>query len=447
MPTNEQGRIVKAVAVSGGYVYYGSSGDTIWTQAAMDGTSDPPLRLKGYVESDVNNQIIWFVDGSNYVYFDPLTNKIKAWVASAGVLPVDSSNRTARLIATWRGRTVLAGLLGDPQGWFMSAVGDPTDFDYSPPSITSTQAVAGVNAPQGKCADIITSLVPYSDDILLMGCDHSIFLFRGDPMAGGQLDIVTDAIGFAWGRPWATDPWGGLYFVSNRMGIYSMVPGQSLPQRISQPIEQYLQLLNIGDVRFRMVWNDRMQGLHVFCTYYTSAAQTTHFFWEKRTNAWWVDQFVDANKNPLVATVHDGNSADDRVPIIGCWDGYVRALKSESITDDGDQINSDVIIGPIATDNLDEMLVKDIQALMGLGGTAATYSIYVANAPEDAIPTTNPSAVPVVTGTWLPGRNLTNLIRRSGYVVYIRITGTSQWAMESIRVRVATQGKVRRRGR
>ena len=106
----------------------------------------------------MNIQKVWFADGTNWCYYDPTTNAVSTWTANFGALPgVIGSLNTPRLICTWRGRTVLSGLIDDPENWFMSAVGDPTDWDYagqiltpgSMASTTPTQAVAGENAPQG----------------------------------------------------------------------------------------------------------------------------------------------------------------------------------------------------------------------------------------------------------------------------------------------------------
>ncbi len=41
---------------------------------------------------------------------------------------------------------MLSGILYDPQNWFMSRVGDPTDFDYFPNDPDPARAVAGNNA-------------------------------------------------------------------------------------------------------------------------------------------------------------------------------------------------------------------------------------------------------------------------------------------------------------
>ncbi len=437
---SNSGRVVTLVAVSQGNVYYVVAGGTSWTLATNNTGNTPPLNLTGVLFSSENNQKLWYADGVNWVYYDALTNSLERWVATAGSLPVDSANNTPRLICTWRGRTVLSGLILDPQNWFMSAVSDPTDWDYSPLSVTPTQAVAGNNAPQGFVGDMITALVPYNDDVLIFGGDHTLYMLNGDPMAGGQLDLISDTIGMAWGIPWCKDPYGTLWFVSNKMGIYNIVPGQA-PVRVSQQIEQLVHDVDTGANSIRLIWDDPFQGVHVFITPLEAAAATTHLFYEARSNAWWQERFANNNHNPVACCIFDGNLPTDRRALIGSWDGYVRSFGETATDDDGTAIASSVVLGPLLTKDFDDVLFKDLQGLLSSSSGAVTYAVYTGATAEIALASTA-----VVTGTWSAGRNLTNMIRRSGHALWVKLTSTVPWALEGVRARIAGQGKVRRRG-
>ena len=57
---------------------------------------------------------------------------------------------------SWKDRTVDMPM--DPENWFMSSVSDPYDFDHDPARFM----------PQ-----IVTALVPYSDDVLVVLCENS----------------------------------------------------------------------------------------------------------------------------------------------------------------------------------------------------------------------------------------------------------------------------------
>lgn len=436
---SQSGRIVTLVAVSQGQVKVASPGDTSWTTPTNETGETPPLNYTGIMTSAVNNQKLFFADGINYIYYDPSDNKLKLWTPTAGQLPVDEDTNYARLICTWRGRTVLSGLLKEPQNWFMSRVSDPFDWDYAPESPGPDQAVAGNASPLGLIGDVVTALIPHSDDVLIVGGDHSIYAIRGDPMLGGQIDLVSDAIGIAFGEAWCKDPYGTIYFISNRCGVYSMIPG-SLPVRISQAIEPLLQELNMGRNIFRMIWNDREQGFHLFVTWADEPKATTHFFWEQRTGAWWTDVFANHYHNPLCCVTFDGNEPGDRAVLIGCWDGYVRQIDHDAEDDDGEPIESEVWIGPLTTKDFDEILLKDLQAILGETSGTVNYAVHVGSTAEAAL-----ESKAVAVGTWKPGRNLVSQVRRAGHAIYVKLRSQERWAMEAIRARIATAGSVRRR--
>lgn len=439
---NVAGRVVNIVAVSGGNVFVTQPGVPTWSSPTNNTGNTTPLLTTGVVRSAPNNQKLYFADGQNYCYFDPNTNQVNPWVATAGTLPRDKSNNAPRLICTWRGRTVLSGLLFDPQNWFMSAVSDPTNWDTNPFAPSPAQAIFGNNSPLGLIGDVVTTMIPWRDDVLIMGGDHTIWQFSGDPMNGGTIDLVSDSIGMAWGIPWAKGPDGTVYFVSNRTGIYALVPGQGFPQRISQSIEQLLVPINTGTSIIRLAWNDRFQGLDLFVSNGSASASATHYFWEQRSGAWWQVAFTNNDQNPLCLCVCDGNNPGDRTVLIGSWDGYVRAIDPTATNDDGYPIQSAVIIGPLLTPQFDDMLLKDIQAVLGAASGQVQYQVFVGSTAEIALSTPSVSS-----GTWTTaGRNLTNYIRRSGHAVWIQLSSSQPWALEGIRARIATQGKVRRRG-
>ena len=431
--TQSYGRTTTLIAVAGGVVKSSTLGGP-WT--AVSGTLSSTATV---IRSAANNQKIYFADGTNWKYYDPATNAVLAWTASAGTLPVDSSGNKPRLICTWRGRTVLSGLKLDGQNWFMSAVGDPTNFDYAPTNVTPTQAVVGNNSPLGLVGDTVTALVPYTDDLLYVGGDHTLWQIQGDPMAGGQISLVSDAVGMAWGNAWTKDPYGAVYFVSNRTGVYRLQPGQGPPVRISQQVEQLLAQIQTSLVAIRMLWDDVEQGFHLFVTPLTVGA-TTHFFWEQRTNAWWTDVFATNSINPLCCVAFDGNTLNYRIALIGCQDGYVRCFQQAAVTDDGTAMASAVVLGPILTRDLDEVLLKDIQGVLGATSGNVTWSVYVGATAEQALASTA-----VATGTWGPGRSFNTPIRRAGHALWVKVSATGYWAMEEVRARIAGQGRVRRR--
>lgn len=438
---SQSGRVVTLVAVSQGSVFAAGPTDTTWTAATNATGETPALNITGVMFSAVNNQLLFFADGINYAYYNPQTNTVYPWVATKGELPVDSENNTPRLICTWRGRTVLSGILKDPTNLFMSRISDPFDWLYlvAGTDFDSASPWAGSQAPQGQLGDVVTCLIPYSDDVLIIGCDHTIYMFRGDPNNGGQIDLITSSIGMAFGMPWCQDPEGTIWFFSNRTGIFTLVPGQQ-PVRVSQQIESLLQPINTGENSIRLLWDDRFQGLHVFITSLIEPGATTHYFYEKRAGAWWQDTFANHNHDPLTCCTLDGNEPDDRVPLIGCWDGYVRFVSTEADDDDGTPIESEVWIGPLLTQGMDELMLKELQGMLGAAAEDVNYEIYTGDTSEEAL-----SSTPFSSGTLSAGRNVTDPHRASGHSIYVRLFSERPWSMEQIRVTLRGHGKVRRR--
>jgi len=444
--TSQQGRVVSILAVSQGVVKVAQPGDLTWSTPTNLTGNTPPLNFDGLLFSTNLNQKQFFVDGTNYVYWDPTDNSVNTWTPTDGLLPVDVSSNTARLCCTWRGRMVLSGLFKDPQNWFMSRKDDPFDWEYGADDNDVTQAVAGNNSPAGTVGDVVNSFVPYTDDVLIFGGDSTLWLMQGDPMYGGQIDRLSDSIGMAFGRPWCKDPFGAVYFFSSRNSIFRLVPGKELT-RVSGPIQRLLDDIDTGNTSITMAWDERAQGFHTFITPLqrgsdTLPQETIHYFFESRAGAWWQDKFTSPYHNPLCCAVMDGNEPADRVVIAGGWDGYVRSIDRDAETDDGRKIASSVLIGPILTSDMDDMLLKNVQAVMAAESGDVEYEVLVADTAEEAL-----SCEPVSTGKWSAGRNPTDFVRMAGYAIYIRLRSTNRWAMESIRAEITSRGKVRMRDR
>jgi hypothetical protein len=439
MQTSSSGRVVTLYKVQQGNIYVTNPGSGTWSVAANATGQSTPLNYTGVVRSTSINQKVYFADGRNQTYYDPATHTAYRWNVTAGAFPADDKGNLPRLICTWRGRCVLSGIINDPQNWFMSKVSDPHDFNYFPDPVTADMAVAGNNSSLGLVGDVVTTLIPWSDDLLIIGCDHEIWLMKGDPAFGGQLDCVTRTIGMAFGVPWAIDPQGTVYFVSNKMGIYAMKPGEQ-PLRISQPIEQLVAAYNTGTTTIRAVWNDRHQGVHFFFSPTSAPALTTHLFFDARTGGWWPDQFARTDFDPLCCCTFDGNEPEDRTVLIGSWDGYVRTLTTDAVDDDGYPVASRVFIGPLNSKTLDEMQLRELQGELADDSGEVTYRVYVGSTAEAAL-----ASSPVAEGLLRGGRNRTNPVRRSGHAMYVELAADNAWALERIRVTLAQTGKVRRR--
>lgn len=430
-------RTLRGIGIVDGTVsQYSSSGLTAVTSGSGAFDSSAPVIFSTQYHDD-----IYYADGSNYKYYDGPTNTITAWTASAGSLPTDNSN-DPRLIAAWNDRIVLSGIASDPHNWFMSAVGDPTDFDYSPATETSTQAVAGNNSQLSRCLDKINTILPVNNSLMYFGCDHSIWMMTGDPMFGGRLINVTWEVGMAWGRPWCMDRRGVIYFFGSKGGLFRMAPG-GMPENISQgKIEEDLLDVNLDTHLVRLVWEDRLQHVLIFITPLT-AGSATHYAYDVRSEAFWPIVFADNDYNPVAVHVLDGDSSSDRVTVIGSEDGYIRAIDYDGTDDDTSAIASHIQFGPIQGENLERFILRETQVVTATGSSDVTFSVRVGKDAQTAN-----SASDLFTRTISAGRNRSIRQGGTGAALYCRLsnsTSSETWAFESMHYALQPTGRTRQR--
>jgi hypothetical protein len=179
----------------------------------------------------------------------------------------------------------------------------------------------------------------------------------------------------------------------------------------------------------------------VWITPTAASAAATHFFYEQRTGGWFQDQFSNANHNPLCACQFDGNNPEDRVVLMGSWDGVCRFLDPNAQNDDGRIIQSSVVMGPLFTEGLLEtVMLKELQFVLGADSGEVEYAILAGRTAEAALAST-----PRVTGTLLGGRNQTEAIRVADHFIYVEASSEVPWRMEQARALIASKGKIRKR--
>ena len=325
--------------------------------------------------------------------------------------------------------------MGDGQNWFMSAIGDARDWDYTVAEFTA--AVAGNNDGQSKSPDIITALIPFSDDLLIFGGDHSIYQMTNDPLDGGQIDLLSDTTGIAFGKAWCRDPSGLVYFFGSRGGLYVLAPGAP-PVRLSDPIEERLAAIDLSANTVSLEWDDRNQHVLIFVTP-TADAAGTHFAFDVRQKAFWPDTYAANGLQPRCTLVLDGDATGDRCVLLGCRDGYIRKIDYTAEGDDGSAINSFVYLGPVHLPNWFGFRTNELTLQLGRNSDDVTYTWYAGSDPEAVF---NASAW--FTGTWTSTTTIPDRTRSAGTAGYLKIgTNTlgASWQYESGSVDLLPLGK------
>lgn len=327
------------------------------------------------------------------------------------------------LMAVWGGRIVMSGLPTDPHNIFMSAVGDPFDWNYSPDVQTIQQAIAGnITSGYGKNPDIVTALIPYTDDILLIGGTHSIRKFLGNPAEGGINVSVTEITGIAYGSAWCQSPEGIIYFFGSRGGVYRMNPENGIPQRMtSTTIDERLSDVNLSANIVTLTWDDRAIAVRVYITPIDGSA-ATHYVWDVRNEAWWPFSYATNSHNPKAVHLLAGNTPEERLILEFGQDGYVRKVNIDAATDDSTTITSYVYIGPFSN-----MLFLELDAMLRESSSDVTWSFCTASSPQLAL-----SAAALTSGTFVDGQNACEWPRAYLEHGYLKLNATGQWAMETL---------------
>jgi hypothetical protein len=295
----------------------------------------------------------YFVDGTSSIMWIDVgaggSADVQLLVADEGDLPVGADpDDGPSLICFYRDRMVLAGVRGDEQNFFMSRSGVHDDFDYSQKDPAA--AVVGNASLAGQVGAPIRALIPWRDDVLIFGCDRSLWKMVGDIAAGGSIQMITDAVG-VWGpNAWTTDANGSIYFMGES-DLYRLEPGGGIKNLSATRIHKFLSDLDRSNDTVILQWDTTRQGCWVFCTRPEPASPTVttpspHLWYDARTDSFWQIQ-IPRGYDPTAAVGYDGDGSGDRAVMMGNRGGYVQKFDDAALADVGTAISSYVYIGPI----------------------------------------------------------------------------------------------------
>jgi hypothetical protein len=321
--------------------------------------------------------------------------------------------------------------------WYMSAVGAPTDYDYS--DGTATSAVAGTSGEQaGRVGFEITALCAYRDDYMVFGGAGKLAVLMGDPMYGGYIDTVSQQVGIVSANAWCYGLSGELYFLDQFDGMYMLPPGgRGVPESLSRPkLPEELVEIDPKLVWPSMAYSHVERGIHIWLTPITSGT-TYHWFYDLSVGAFFRDSF-ESDHESFSHALSEGSL------LFGCRDGYVRRFDESAETDDGTNIDSYADYGPFRLAGNDTMrgYLKRMDAVLADKSGDVTWSIRQGDSFEQAV-----RASTFKTGTW-SGGGLTYATRpaMSGSAAVLRFGNSAarKWAMDRLTVQLDAGGKMRR---
>lgn len=416
----------------------------------VDFTNSAKTATYGYVTSGTFNAVNAVTGSGSGSGFTPSAvtspNHWYDWTVypggSSGSMPSE-----AYLGCLYRGRCVLSGNSQNPEQWYMSRVADPWDWLYTANDALSP--VAGGNTQAGKMGDIIKALIPYRDEYLIFGCSHSFWVLKGDPAAGGTIQLVDNTKGIfgAWAH--CFDPDGNLYFASYD-GLYVMPFGFGP----IVPLTQFVlpDLFSEEDIetdthRVSLGYDKYQQGIVLTMTNMTTGANKNYFY-SLQTKGFFPEVYPNSC-GVFSMLPYDADDTEDSGLLLGCTDGYIRIhdedTKSDATTVSTEAIDAYVTLPVLHSEDLtnDVKLVSSSVTLAGGASSgefsdtdAVTLEIYKGNDPETVIEDIFDGATPLhsidLTGT---GRKNRIRNRTKGNAIALRFrnnTADSTFALEAV---------------
>lgn len=384
------------------------------------------------------------------------TNTLSLWLTEdnadgdpKGFIPVGRP-----LCVLWRDRMVLAGGKYTPHLWEMSRQGDPNDFDYgSEPDDVGT-AIAGQTSDAGQLGEPITALIPHNNDCLIFGCSSSLWIMRGDPAYGGQIDNLSREVGVLTATSWCRTPEDYLFFLG-RDGLYMMAPGcGSIPVSASR---EFLpkELLNIDTTAYTvsMAYDVRYRAIHLFVSK-NSAATATHWWIDAKVSmygdggnvAFWKVVYPATTLDPFIVHGRRNHASDHSSVVLGGRDGYLRRYSHDLDTDDGTNFASFIYYGPVraSTDDFMDGMLHDIIADVAQDSGDVKCEVLLGETAETAYAATTlkPAIYWRTNGLQYP-----QTIRRACRTFFLKISNGQNgvaWALEGLRCVVGGKGRQRK---
>lgn len=357
-------RTTKIIAVANRDVYFG----TLTVQGVLATNGTDVVTRHVFPSGCFSAGKYFMVDGVNIIQVDIDTETVETYGTGGSIV---GTPPMGTVCCIWRDRLVIGG---PDQNFYLSRVGNHFDWDYSQED--EAAAFAGNGSTAGHIGEPIVALIPLGDDVLAIGGDHDLHAMRGDPKAGGSIDLISEAVGILGPRSWCKSPEGTVYFLGTG-GLYKWdVEGK--PVNIAD--EKWSQIFASID-RSRtfatMAWDRDKQGMYIFLyrTGKTIVDPPTHLWYDRRADALFPIQYP-VGHGPTSILVYDGDGPDDRVLLLGCRDGYVRQMSpatNPALSDDGDPIVAKMKFGPFPLgDPNNDGIISRVQVTFGEPPTGLT---------------------------------------------------------------------------
>jgi hypothetical protein len=395
----------------------------------------------------------------------PTTPHHYDWGVYADVVSADEFGEMPAMATMgdrWRGRACLTGNSVDPHQWYESRQLNPYDMMYGEDDAQS--AVAGTDSKAGKVGDIITASIPYSEDYKIYGSIGDLWLQRGDPAAGGTLDILVEKIGIVSNTAWCWDDVENLYILDLK-GMYKITRGlASIEAMTSDKIPNFVKDLAINPETQRVVlsFDPDKQGIVISVTTIETGANANYFY--DLQSKGFSPETYPVQDAIMCSHYYDADDPEQRQLLLGCYDGHIRILDPATKSDDigsmaspaTQAIDSYVLLGPVmigANHNFNGRMNSLTVVTAGgkAGGTVpdsddVSYSVYVGDDAETVMEKAD-ADTSLFSGTIsAPGR--AKRIRRKARGVFMAVrlgnnTAGKTWGLERVLAEIVPAGRAK----
>lgn len=363
----------------------------------------------------------------------------------------------AYLVTVYRGRLVLSGNPEYPNQWYMTRVARPFDFLYG--SDDPMSAVAGNNADAGQCPDIVRALISFHDDYLIFGCASTIWILRGDPVAGGSLDNLSDTTGIFGANSWCFDDDRNLYFWGTG-GIYKIEANFSGITNLTETLLPELITDEAADPsthRITMGYDKKRNGI-VVCITTIATGVNSNYFYSLKTRGFFPETYPEEDSAYSIF-YYDANDTAYSDLLIGSRDGYFRKFLNTAKDDDigatDEAISSYVVypITPLAEEDVEGKLVEMVFDLAGGASSGAfsdtdgvTYSLFKGSDAETVLEDIIDGAT-AFTSAALSGTGRKNKIRPRMRGAYMGLklansTASQTWGINKVKFNTRKAGRL-----
>lgn len=388
-----------------------------------------------YISTTAVYQSVIATDGRRSIIYQPsVDGRVRAYKATRGAVPDGVQLWTNYLGRAWCARTK-----DDPHFWAASALEDIFDWDFFSPPLRSDMAVFATTSRAGRAPDMINALIAYRDQMLVVGCDSSIWYLAGDPMSSNaQWQLASEETGIAFGdKSHCIAEDGTLYFFGSRGGLWAFT--SSGPRPITtETIDRRLANVDLQTHFVELQWNWRAQGIHIFVIPYANQTQVArHFFYGLRHQDWREDVFGNTLVEPVSSCVLDGDEPQDRTLLYASGAARVLQWDEQTNFDDDQPVAARERIGPYARDDQD-ILWMELSCVMGEDTTDAAFTMHASSSANDPGPAKT-------SGSLQAGRNPRKLNRVRGAKFWMEISNTpgNSFSFEEAVIRASDQGKAK----